>query len=61
MHADRVVSTRGAVEKHVANVFAKLGLPVSESDNGGEAMGQACASARLSSYFFAIASTSSRY
>jgi hypothetical protein len=27
-----VVST-GAVEKHVASIFAKLGLPQSESDN----------------------------
>jgi DNA-binding NarL/FixJ family response regulator len=27
------VITEGAVEKHVANIFAKLGLPVSESDN----------------------------
>jgi DNA-binding NarL/FixJ family response regulator len=31
--ADRLVITEGAVEKHVANIFAKLGLPVSESDN----------------------------
>lgn len=31
--ADRLVVTEGAVEKHVANIFAKLGLPVSESDN----------------------------
>jgi hypothetical protein len=27
------VITEGAVEKHVANIFAKLRLPVSESDN----------------------------
>jgi DNA-binding NarL/FixJ family response regulator len=27
------VITEGAVEKHVANIFPKLGLPVSESDN----------------------------
>lgn len=31
--AFRLVITEGAVEKHVANIFAKLGLPVSESDN----------------------------
>lgn len=31
--ADRLVITEGAVEKHVANIFAKLDLPVSESDN----------------------------
>jgi DNA-binding NarL/FixJ family response regulator len=31
--ADRLVITEGAVEKHVANIFAKLGLPVSGSDN----------------------------
>jgi DNA-binding NarL/FixJ family response regulator len=31
--ADRLVITEGAVEKHVANIFAKLGLPVSENDN----------------------------
>jgi DNA-binding NarL/FixJ family response regulator len=31
--ARRLVITEGAVEKHVANIFAKLGLPVSESDN----------------------------
>jgi DNA-binding NarL/FixJ family response regulator len=30
---DRLVISEGAVEKHVANIFAKLGLPVSESDN----------------------------
>jgi DNA-binding NarL/FixJ family response regulator len=30
--AGLVVST-GAVEKHVASIFAKLGLPQSESDN----------------------------
>jgi DNA-binding NarL/FixJ family response regulator len=31
--ADRLVITQGAVEKHVANIFAKLRLPMSESDN----------------------------
>jgi DNA-binding NarL/FixJ family response regulator len=31
--AHRLVITEGAVEKHVANIFSKLGLPVSESDN----------------------------
>jgi DNA-binding NarL/FixJ family response regulator len=31
--ADRLVIGEGAVEKHVANIFAKLRLPVSESDN----------------------------
>jgi len=31
--AERLVITDGAVEKHVANIFAKLDLPVSESDN----------------------------
>lgn len=31
--ADRLVVSEGAVEKHVANIFAKLGLPVSENDN----------------------------
>jgi DNA-binding NarL/FixJ family response regulator len=31
--ADRLVISEGAVEKHVANIFAKLGLLVSESDN----------------------------
>jgi DNA-binding NarL/FixJ family response regulator len=31
--ADRLVITEGTVEKHVANIFAKLDLPVSESDN----------------------------
>jgi DNA-binding NarL/FixJ family response regulator len=31
--ADRLVISEGAVEKHVANIFAKLRLPVSESDN----------------------------
>ncbi len=31
--ADRLVIGEGAVEKHVANIFAKLGLPVSENDN----------------------------
>jgi DNA-binding NarL/FixJ family response regulator len=29
----RLVVTDGAVEKHVANVFAKLGLLPSEGDN----------------------------
>lgn len=31
--AARLVVGEGAVEKHVANIFTKLGLPVSESDN----------------------------
>lgn len=31
--ADALVIGEGAIEKHVANIFAKLGLPVSESDN----------------------------
>jgi DNA-binding NarL/FixJ family response regulator len=31
--ADALVIGEGAVEKHVANIFAKLGLPVSETDN----------------------------
>jgi DNA-binding NarL/FixJ family response regulator len=31
--ADRLVVTEGAVEKHVASIFAKLDLPVSEGDN----------------------------
>jgi DNA-binding NarL/FixJ family response regulator len=31
--ASRLVVSEGAVEKHVANIFAKLGLPVSDSDN----------------------------
>jgi DNA-binding NarL/FixJ family response regulator len=31
--ADRLVISEGAVEKHVANIFAKLRLRVSESDN----------------------------
>ncbi len=31
--ADALVTGEGAIEKHVANIFAKLGLPVSESDN----------------------------
>ncbi len=31
--AARLVVSEGAVEKHVANIFTKLGLPVSESDN----------------------------
>ena len=31
--ADRLVVSQGAVEKHVANLFLKLGLPVSDTDN----------------------------
>ena len=31
--AERLVISHGAVEKHVANLFVKLGLPISESDN----------------------------
>ncbi len=31
--AERLVISQGAVEKHVANIFLKLGLPVSDSDN----------------------------
>ena len=31
--AGRLVVGEGAVEKHVANIFTKLGLPVSEDDN----------------------------
>jgi DNA-binding NarL/FixJ family response regulator len=31
--ADSLVVGEGAVEKHVANIFAKLGLPISENDN----------------------------
>jgi DNA-binding NarL/FixJ family response regulator len=31
--AARLVVSEGAVEKHVANIFAKLGLPVSDRDN----------------------------
>ena len=31
--AHRLVITEGAVDKHVANIFAKLSLPVSESDH----------------------------
>ena len=31
--ASRLVVSEGAVEKHVANIFTKLGLPVSEDDN----------------------------
>jgi DNA-binding NarL/FixJ family response regulator len=31
--ADRLVVGEGAVEKHVANIFLKLGLPSSDSDN----------------------------
>jgi DNA-binding NarL/FixJ family response regulator len=31
--ADRLVVSQGAVEKHVANIFLKLGLPISDNDN----------------------------
>jgi DNA-binding NarL/FixJ family response regulator len=31
--ADALVVGEGAVEKHVANIFSKLDLPVSENDN----------------------------
>jgi DNA-binding NarL/FixJ family response regulator len=31
--ATALVISEGAVEKHVANIFAKLDLPVSESDH----------------------------
>jgi len=31
--SEALVVGEGAVEKHVANIFAKLGLPVSERDN----------------------------
>jgi DNA-binding NarL/FixJ family response regulator len=31
--ASRLVVSEGAIEKHVANIFAKLALPVSDSDN----------------------------
>ena len=31
--AERLLIGQGAVEKHVANIFLKLGLPVSDSDN----------------------------
>jgi DNA-binding NarL/FixJ family response regulator len=31
--ASHLVVSQGAIEKHVANIFAKLGLPVSDSDN----------------------------
>ena len=31
--AQRLVISQGAVEKHVANVFLKLGLPASDTDN----------------------------
>jgi DNA-binding NarL/FixJ family response regulator len=31
--ADALVISEGAVEKHVANIFAKLDLPVSENDH----------------------------
>jgi hypothetical protein len=31
--ADRLVVRQGAVEKHVANLFLKLGLPVSDTDD----------------------------
>jgi DNA-binding NarL/FixJ family response regulator len=32
-HAERLVVGQGAVEKHVANIFSKLGLPPSDADN----------------------------
>jgi DNA-binding NarL/FixJ family response regulator len=31
--AERMVVSQGAIEKHVANIFLKLGLPVSDTDN----------------------------
>jgi len=31
--AQALVVTDGTVEKHVASIFAKLGLPVSDDDN----------------------------
>ncbi len=31
--ADALVVTGGTVEKHVASIFAKLGLPPDEADN----------------------------
>jgi DNA-binding NarL/FixJ family response regulator len=31
--ADALVISEGAVEKHVANIFTKLDLPVSENDH----------------------------
>jgi DNA-binding NarL/FixJ family response regulator len=31
--ADRLAISRGSVEKHVANIFLKLELPVSGNDN----------------------------
>jgi DNA-binding NarL/FixJ family response regulator len=31
--ADRLVVTEGAVEKHVSNIFGKLGLPPSDLDH----------------------------
>ena len=31
--AEALVITPGVVEKHVVNIFAKLGLPSSENDN----------------------------
>jgi len=31
--ADRLVVTEGAVEKHVSNIFGKLGLPPSDADH----------------------------
>ena len=31
--AAALVITPGVVEKHVANIFAKLGLPASDNDN----------------------------
>lgn len=33
--AQALVVSAGTVEKHVARVFGKLGLPPSEDDNGG--------------------------
>jgi DNA-binding NarL/FixJ family response regulator len=31
--AERMVVTEGAVEKHVSNIFGKLGLPPSDADH----------------------------
>ena len=31
--AEQLVLTVGAVEKHVASIFAKLGLPAGQTDN----------------------------
>ena len=31
--AERLVVTEGAVEKHVSNIFGKLGLPPSDADH----------------------------